>query len=139
MRKGEKTVAIVMVLVFSMFLMASSGAGATKLENTAKVTLSITLVGLGVADTALSIYGTSHYGLVESNTLLRPLFEKRHYAAIWAIEFAGTAALLTACLVLTAQKSRAPRIVGYALFGAAVVARGLIVASNARLNHRGGR
>ena len=102
-----------------------------------KFTLSLALVGLSIADTALTIYGTSHLGLVETNKFLAPFFERGRaidYFAIWNIQLIGTAVVLIAIHHLIRQESKIVKGVGYALLVVGVVIRGRCVIHNARLH-----
>jgi hypothetical protein len=98
--------------------------------------LSLTFAGLSAADTALTIVGTQKPGLVEANRLLRPLLERRQYAAVWTIQATGAALVLLECHALIHAKSRTSRTVGYILLVAVNVGRAYLVINNARLNAR---
>lgn len=102
-------------------------------------TLSASFMGLGVADTALTIYGTKNLGLIEVNRLMRPLLENHRYAALWTIQVVGSAAILGACHFLIHGDEKVTRIIGWTLLIAANIARGYIVIHNARLNARVGK
>jgi hypothetical protein len=96
--------------------------------------LSATFTGFSIADTALTIYGTSHLGLREANPVMRPFLENRRYAALWAVQAAGCAGILAACHVLIHGDEKAVRVAGWALLVAFNVARGYIVIHNLRLH-----
>lgn len=98
-------------------------------------TLSATFAGLSVADTAITIYGTRNLGLVEVNGMMRPFLEGRHYAALWAVQAAGCAAIVGACHLLI-HGGKTSRIVGYALLVAVNLGRAYIVYHNLRLHAR---
>lgn len=102
-------------------------------------TLSATFVGISIADTALTIYGTSHLGLVEANPVMRPFLENHRYTALWAVQAAGCAGILAACHVLIHNHdSKVARIAGWTLLVAFNVARGWIVLHNLNLHHKVG-
>lgn len=97
-------------------------------------TLSASFVGLSIADTAITIYGTSRLGLVEMNGFMRPFLENERYLALWAVQAAGCAAIIGACHLLIHGDSRVSRIAGYALLVAANIGRAYIVYHNLRLH-----
>ena len=101
-----------------------------------RLALSIGVVGLGIADTALTIHGTSKLGLVEANGVLRRLFEKRQYAAVWGIQAIGTFAIVGAGNLLIAQDDKTAKFAGYAILVTAFLFRSYLVIHNASLNHR---
>jgi hypothetical protein len=104
-----------------------------------KFTLSLAFVGLGIADTALTIHGTKYPGLIETNRFMAPFFERGgtlDYFAIWNINLLGTAAILFACNALIHQDSKVCKILGYSILVTSVVFRGFVVIHNARLNAR---
>jgi len=98
--------------------------------------LDLTYAGLAVADTALTIYGTSHLGTVERNSLFAPLFDKRQYALIWGLEAVQAVAIVGLCHWLIASDEKVPRIIGYTFLVASVVFRGYVVVKNLRLHSR---
>jgi hypothetical protein len=126
-----KAIAIILVV---LILTAPLTAGErTRSSKPIRFALSVTVAGLGIADTALTIYGTNR-GLVETNAILRPLIEKHQYAALWSIQALGTAIIIASCNLLASQRDLWPRLVGYALFAAVIITRSLVVIHNARLN-----
>ena len=93
--------------------------------------LSGAIIGVGVADTALTIWGTQH-GAVEKNSLWAPLLEKRQYAALWTFEALGTGVIVLACNFLIHNKPT--RIAGVVLAGTVIILRGYLCIRNARIN-----
>ncbi len=124
---------IIFVLILAVTVSAASAGDKIKFP---QFSLSLGVVGWSAADTALTIYGTSHLGLVEKNRLMRPLLEGHHYAALWAIQAAGVAGILWACHGLIHSDDKFPRVVGYVLLVAANVGRAYCVFSNLRLHRR---
>jgi hypothetical protein len=106
-----------------------------------KFSLSVGYVGLGIADTALTIHGTKYLGLIETNTLLAPFFRRGRaidYFAIWNIQLVCTVAFLAITHFIIRQDSTFAKITGYALLVTGVIVRGCVVAHNARLNRMSG-
>jgi hypothetical protein len=99
-------------------------------------TLSIAYAGLAVADTALTIYGTSRLGLIETNKLMAPLLEHGRYAAVWAIGAAQVLAITAICHWLISSDEKMPKILGYSILAASVIFRGCVVIQNIRLHSR---
>ena len=114
---------IVLILLISVPVHAS--------DKPIRFVLSGAIIGVGVADTALTIWGTKH-GAIEKNSLWAPLLEKRQYAALWTFEALGTGVIVLACNFLIHNKPT--RVVGYVLAGSIIIARGLICLKNARIN-----
>lgn len=100
----------------------------------AQVVFSLAYAGLAVADTALTVYGTGKLGLVETNRIMRPFFERRQYVAAWAISMAAMAAFVAACHFVIHTKDKTARVIGYALLAGGVAFRGYVVWHNARLH-----
>lgn len=98
--------------------------------------LAVSLVGFSVADTAITIYGTSRLGMTETNRLMRPFLEGRHYAALWAVQGAACAGIIWACHGLIHHDEKPVRIVGYALLVAVNLGRAYCVVSNLRTHAR---
>ena len=124
-----KTIALVLA---AMLVVSAANAEVKPVE----FALDLTYAGLAITDTALTIYGTSHLGLIERNSLWAPLFEKRQYAVIWACEAVSTVAIVGLCHWLIASDEKMPRIIGYAFLAAAVVFRGWVVIKNLQLHSR---
>lgn len=118
-------------------LLASVALGSARASGRIpRFTLSVAVAGLGIADTALTIYGTKR-GLVETNGLLSPFFERGRaldYFAVWNIQMAGSALIIIGANLLISRDAAVPKIAGYALLVSAIVFRGFVVARNARLN-----
>jgi hypothetical protein len=122
-----KTTIVVLLVVLAIALPAAAS------DKPIRFSLSLAIVGLGIADAALTIYGTTH-GLVETNRLWRGIVERRDWLALWTVEALGTGILVLAFNILVHNKPT--RIVGYALAVTVVLARSYIVWHNAKLNGR---
>ena len=117
--------AIILILLICVPLCAS--------DKPVKFTLSVVAVGLSIADTATTIYGTKR-GLIETNGLMRGFVERRQYWALWASQGVGVAVLLGGAYLLIGQNSRPAKIAGYAILIGTILVKGYIVWHNARLN-----
>lgn len=115
-------------LIVLIFLLLSNGFASDK---PIRFVLSGAIIGVGVADTALTIWGTRH-GAIETNSIWRPLLEKHQYAALWTFEALGTGVIVLACNFLIHNKPT--RIAGYALAATVIILRGYICIRNARIN-----
>jgi len=124
----------IIALAVILALAASFAVAAPDKIKLPQIALSLSFAGWAAADTALMIYGTSTLGLVETNKLLAPLFENRQYAAIWAIQVAGCAAIVAGCHALIHSNDKTTRIVGYVALVAMNAARAYIVVRNIRLH-----
>lgn len=128
-----------LTLLLLCLLVASPIAAQTKKFNATKFTLSVSFVGLGIADTMLTWHGTQHHGLVETNRLMKPFFDRGRpidYFAVLNIQLIGSLAIVALCHALIGQDSRGAKIAGYAALIAGIVVRSYIVIHNARLNAR---
>ena len=101
-----------------------------------QISLSVVYTGLVVADTALTIYGTSKLGLFEKNNLMAPLFENRRYAAIWTIDAAATGVLLLGCHFLIHYDETPVRVLGYVVLAASILFKANLVIHNIKLHNR---
>lgn len=129
----RRIAAVLLVVALAVPLVAQDKPKSRRIT-VPQFTLSATFAGLSVADTALTIYGTTHLGLREQNSMMRPFFEGRHYAALWAVQATGCAAILAGCHVLIHSDEKAGRIVGWGLLIAVNVGRAYIVYHNLRLH-----
>jgi hypothetical protein len=123
-----------LALAIALILILASVASAD--DKVIRFSLSIAYVGLAVTDTALTIYGTSHLGLIEKNRLFAPMFAKHQYAKIWALEVIQSVAIVGLCNWLISSDEDVPRIIGYTFLVASVVFRGYVVMKNLRLHSR---
>jgi hypothetical protein len=122
-------VLFLVLLVVAAPLAAADGPARS--DKPLRFVLSGAVVGLGVADTATTIYGCKR-GLVETNGLMAGLVERHHWAALWTAQAIGTGIVVLACNVLVHNKPT--RVIGYAVFAAVILARSYVVWHNARLN-----
>ena len=120
-----------MIVVLLVVLAIAAPAAAS--DKPFRFSLSVAVAGLGVADTALTVYGTKR-GLIETNGLMAGFVERRQYWALWAFQGIGTAAIILAGNILASSRARIPKIAGYAVLISAVVFRSFVVAHNAKLN-----
>jgi hypothetical protein len=127
------------LILLLCLVVASPIAAQTKKSSVPKFTLSVAFVGLGLADTMLTWHGTQHHGLVETNRLMKPFFDRGRpidYFAVLNIQLIGSLAIVALCHMLINQDSRGAKIAGYAALIAGIVVRSYIVMHNARLNAR---
>ena len=106
-----------------------------------RITLSASVIGLGIADTMLTWHGTQHHGLYEKNNLFAPFFERGRmidYFAVLNIQFFASVAIVAACNALISQEPRVLKLVGWTLLVTTVALRSYACIRNARLNARTG-
>lgn len=116
------------VLLLVLLVIAAPAVASDK---PARFTLSVVVAGLGIADTALTIWGTRR-GAVELNGLWKGLLERRQYFALWTLEAVGTGVIVLALNILIHNKPT--RLAGYVLAGTVILARSYIVWHNAKVN-----
>jgi hypothetical protein len=124
------------VVIVALILALASPLVAGDRIKVPEFVLSVSLVGFSVADTAITIYGTSRLGMVERNSFMRPFLEGHHYAALWAIQGAACAGIIWACHGLISHDDKTVRIIGYAALVAVNLGRAYCVYSNLRTHAR---
>ena len=121
------------LVLFLILILAAPLAHADGIK-APQFTLSLTFVGLSAADTGITIYGCKHLPVVEMNGFMRPFLENHRYFALWCVQAAGCAVILTACHALIHNGSKVGRIAGYALLVAVNVGRAYLVIHNLSLH-----
>lgn len=124
------------ILILALVLVPVAGFADDILP--ARIVLSTAVVGLGVADLALTIHGTTKLGLVEGNPLFKRMVERRQWTALWALELGASALIVGGSNFMITRDDEISKAIGWTLLVTAAVVRGVVVLHNMKLHRRAG-